>query len=80
LKTKIAALERAKQEEEKARIRGEYSSAEWGSQIRSYVLHPYKLVKDHRTKFETKRAEDVLEGNVGPFMEAYLRYNARCKK
>lgn len=60
-------------QKEKDKIRGESVSAEWGSQIRSYVLHPYKMVKDHRTKHETAQAEQVLEGNLNEFMEGYLK-------
>ncbi len=59
---------------EKASLRGDYQSAEWGNQIRSYVLQPYKLVKDHRTGYETSDAQGVLDGNLQPFMEAYLRH------
>ena len=59
-------------EEEKRKLRGESINAEWGSQIRSYVIHPYKMVKDHRTGYETTNAEDVLEGNLNGFMESYL--------
>jgi len=60
-------------EKKKREIKGEVSSAEWGSQIRSYVLHPYKMVKDHRTKVETSQTEKVLAGDLGEFIEGYLR-------
>jgi peptide chain release factor 2 len=55
-------------------LRGEPVSAEWGSQIRSYVLHPYTLAKDHRTKHETAQVHEVLDGGLKPFMESYLKY------
>lgn len=74
LKSKLNALAEAERLEEKQKIRGEYTSAEWGNQARSYVLHPYKLVKDHRTKFETSEAEAVLEGKLDEFVESYLRW------
>lgn len=61
------------QEKEKQKIRGEFHSAEWGNQIRSYIIHPYKMVKDHRTKYETSAAEKVLDGEIGDFIEAYLK-------
>ncbi len=61
------------QQKEKKDLRGEYHEAAWGNQARSYVLHPYKLVKDHRTDYETPNAEDVLEGELDSFVEAYLR-------
>jgi peptide chain release factor 2 len=67
------------QEAEKQKLRGEYKSAEWGSQIRSYVIHPYKMVKDHRTKFETSDAEKVLDGGLEGLMQAYLRFHANEK-
>jgi len=67
-------------ESEKAKLRGESVSAEWGSQIRSYVVHPYKMVKDHRTKHETANAEAVLEGNITGFIEAFLKFQAEQKK
>ncbi len=70
---KLVAKQEEERRAERARLRGEYQSAEWGNQIRSYVLHPYKLVKDHRTEHETSDAEGVLEGDLEPFMEAFLR-------
>jgi peptide chain release factor 2 len=73
LKGRLVAL---KQQERKGKIeelRGEYQKAEWGSQIRSYVLHPYQMVKDHRTEFEMGNTEAVLDGDLDPFIENYLR-------
>ena len=75
LASKVAALEEQKQQEARLKIRGEFHSAEWGNQIRSYVLHPYKLVKDHRTNYETSDAESVLEGNLDEFIKKYLEQN-----
>lgn len=74
LKSKLAALEYEKQEAEKRKLRGEYKSAEWGSQVRSYVLQPYQLVKDHRTKVETADVQGVLDGKLESFVEGYLRW------
>ena len=70
LYTKIYQKKLQEKKKEKSEIRGELPSAEWGSQIRSYVLHPYKMVKDHRTETETSDAEGVLEGNLDKFIEA----------
>jgi peptide chain release factor 2 len=72
LASKLAQLQEQRRIEEKLKIRGEYHSAEWGNQIRSYVLHPYKLVKDHRTNYETSDAEKVLEGDLDEFVKKYL--------
>jgi peptide chain release factor 2 len=76
LRAKLLQLELEKQQKEKQQIRGEYHEAAWGNQIRSYVLHPYKLVKDHRTKFESKDPDAVLGGDLKPFIEAELKREA----
>lgn len=73
LRARLAELQREEQERQMAELRGEYVKAEWGSQIRSYVLHPYQMVKDHRTEFEVGNAQAVLDGDLDGFMEAYLR-------
>ena len=74
LTAKLLQLELEKKAAEKAQLRGEYHEAAWGNQIRSYVLQPYRLVKDHRTKFETSQVDQVLNGDLLPFMDAYLRW------
>jgi peptide chain release factor 2 len=73
LKARLFKLELAKREEEQSRLKGKHVSAEWGNQIRSYTLHPYRLVKDHRTNFETGNADAVLAGDLEGFINAYLR-------
>lgn len=73
LKARLLDLQRQQQEQELAEIKGEYVQAEWGSQIRSYVLHPYQMVKDHRTGYETGNTQAVLDGDLDGFMEAFLR-------
>ncbi|MCH8994064.1 MAG: PCRF domain-containing protein, partial [Chloroflexi bacterium] len=72
LEARLLERELEQQAKERARIKGDHVAAGWGNQIRSYVLHPYKMVKDHRTDFETSDAEAVLEGDLDPFMTAYL--------
>ncbi|MCA9830394.1 MAG: peptide chain release factor 2 [Dehalococcoidia bacterium] len=73
LQSRLLEIELRKQEEEKARLKGEHVDMSFGSQIRNYVLHPYKLVKDLRTNYETSDPTAVLDGELDPFVEAYLR-------
>ncbi len=75
LGAKVKALEEQKLAAEKKELRGEFKSAEWGNQIRSYVLHPYKMVKDHRTNYETSDPDSVLNGELDEFVEKYLETN-----
>jgi peptide chain release factor 2 len=72
LLSRLAELERQKRDKELAEIKGDHISAEWGNQIRSYVLHPYKMVKDHRTGYETSDADKVLDGDLDTFIRSYL--------
>jgi len=73
LRARLLEIKRQEEEKELSDLRGEYQKAEWGSQIRSYVLHPYQMVKDHRTKYETGNTQAVLDGDLDGFIEAYLR-------
>ena len=72
LRARLMEVELKRRAEEQARIKGEHVSAEWGSQIRSYVLHPYRMVKDHRTGYETSDTGAVLDGDLDPLIHAYL--------
>ncbi len=73
LKVRLFEIERQKQEAQLASLKGENIEAGWGNQIRSYVLHPYQMVKDHRTEYETGNTSAVLDGRLNEFMDAYLR-------
>lgn len=73
LKSKLYKLREEEKEREELKLRGEAQKAEWGKQIRSYVMQPYKMVKDHRTNYETQDVDEVLDGDLEGFMEAFLR-------
>ncbi|HEX6593051.1 MAG TPA: peptide chain release factor 2 [Bacillota bacterium] len=73
LKSKLYQLQIEKQEEELAELRGEQKEIGWGNQIRSYVFHPYTMVKDHRTNVEIGNIQRVIDGDINPFIDAYLR-------
>ena len=75
LKNKLKLIEITKQEEMMNDIKGEQKNIEFGSQIRSYVMHPYSMVKDHRTKYETSNVESVLDGDLDQFIESKLKEN-----
>ena len=76
LRSRLAALREQQRAEQRQELKGERQSMEWGSQIRSYVLQPYTMVKDHRTGYETGNVQAVLDGDLEPFMEAFLRWDA----
>jgi len=74
LRSKLAQLQIEQHTEKLSELKGPNQSAEWGNQIRSYVLHPYKQVKDLRSRFETSDPDAVLDGKVDPFIDAYLEH------
>ncbi|MFH1745229.1 MAG: peptide chain release factor 2 [bacterium] len=75
LKSKLYKLQIEEKEKEERKLKGESQKAEWGKQIRSYVMQPYKMVKDHRTEHETQEIDGVLNGDLDEFAESYLRMN-----
>jgi peptide chain release factor 2 len=77
LRSRLLEQQQIAQDRQLAELRGEYTKTEWGSQIRSYVLHPYQLVKDHRTEFEAGNTQAVLDGDLDGFIEAFLRWSGR---
>lgn len=74
LAARLAEIEEQKREAERLSLKGQHVEAGWGNQIRSYVLHPYNLVKDHRTDWETSNSSAVLDGELDQFMESYLKW------
>jgi len=79
LKARLYMLERQKRDAELAKLYGDKGEIAWGNQIRSYVMQPYQMVKDHRTKFQTSDVQAVLDGELDGFIEAYLRHRAKNK-
>ena len=75
LKARLLSLALTQKEEERGRLKGEHVAASWGNQIRSYILHPYKIVKDHRTDYENSDTSAVLDGDLNGFMDTYIRYS-----
>ena len=75
LRGRLLERELKRQQEERLKLRGEYRQADFGNQMRTYYLHPYTLVKDHRTDCETSDVKSVLDGQLEPFVEAFLRWN-----
>ena len=79
LKSKLYMLEQQKRNAELAKLYGNKGEIAWGNQIRSYVLQPYQMVKDHRTNIQTSDVDAVLDGDLDDFIESYLRYRAKNK-
>ena len=77
LKSRLYQLEKQKLEEKKESLIGEKKEISWGNQIRTYTLHPYKVVKDHRTQYESYRVEEVLDGEIDEFIREYLLWESK---
>lgn len=77
LRARLLQIAQNEQDKELSKLRGEYQKTEFGSQIRSYVLHPYHMVKDHRTEYESGNTQAVLDGEIDSFIEAFLRYRGK---
>jgi peptide chain release factor 2 len=75
LKSKIFTLKKQELDEKEQVLKGDSKQGSWGNQIRSYVFHPYKMIKDHRTEYETSNVEAVMDGDLENFVEAYLRWH-----
>jgi len=73
LRSRLFEIQQQERSEEVSELKGEFKKVEWGSQIRSYVLHPYQMVKDHRSDYETGNTQAVLDGHIDAFIEAYLK-------
>jgi peptide chain release factor 2 len=80
LRARLALVREKERLAERAELRGEYHEAEWGNQIRSYVLQPYRMVKDHRTEYETSDTVGVLDGKLEDFADAFLKWSRENKK
>lgn len=77
LKTQLYKREEELQREEQQELHGDKKEIGWGSQIRSYVMQPYRLIKDHRTNFEMGNIDSVMDGNIGPFIKSYLLWQGQ---
>jgi peptide chain release factor 2 len=73
LRSRLLELDLARKTEERTQLKGKHLDAAWGNQIRSYVLHPYQMVKDHRTGYQTSNSAEVLDGGLDDLIKAYLR-------
>jgi peptide chain release factor 2 len=79
LKAKLYMIEQQKRDAELAKLYSNKGQIAWGNQIRSYVLQPYQMAKDHRTDHQTGNVNAVLDGDIEPFIDSYLRYRAQKK-